>query len=85
MFSWSTDGADLEGQTGRRSGLSSVGVRFETPHDDGVNGSQENLTALKEELKQMRVELHALQEQADSDSITIGSIIFPSRAHCVIG
>ena len=81
MFSWLSVGPDVDSQAANRSGSSSgVGVRFE---DSVADGARNDISMLKEELRQMRAELHDLQEQADSHSITIGSLVFPSRAHCV--
>ena len=43
----------------------------------------EEFQRMKEEIKVLKTDLKDLQDQAESDAIVVGSIVFPSRGFCV--
>ena len=48
-----------------------------------ANGTNDEVKRMQEEIKELRSELKDLQEQAESEAIIVGSIVFPSRGFCV--
>ena len=82
-FSWTTGGLK-SGIQGTQSGQ---GVRFAAlPSSQQGNtniGGNVDLSKMQEEMNNMQTMLKNLKEQVDADSVTIGSIVFTSRAFCV--
>ena len=81
LFGWNTTGCS--GSSGSAT-VSFTGARS-TASTTSVDQTwiQEEFTRMKEEIKELRTELKDLQEQAETEAIVVGSIVFPTRSSCV--
>ena len=83
LFSWSTTGNSSHAGGTSRSASNQVGVGVRFSDQQGVDELDDKIQRLMEKMSTMRAELKDLQDQADTEAITIGSIVFPSRSVCV--
>ena len=81
-FGWTTSSSN-GGGVKPAPPVSFAGTISQTPKDEDSAGLQEEVTRMREEFKELRAEVKDLQDQAETEAIVVGSIVFTTRSFCV--